>query len=276
MTDTANPYPANDTSSFVFTWHNATNTHRVGYLISFYQRYDLENNKDAGIIEYWNGNYQQWFNIDSIFTNNQYRITWGYKIANNDTTTDWGYYNYWDTTTVLNSSDFRQSDLDTLPNGLVGFTGKDTAWQHVLIYYNGVVPMRLGHQNKSQYDLKLRFTLISDSVQSGNEGWEIDNFKLVEATDSISSGGIETYSNEKTIKIFPNPAKDKIKLDLSRIDGTEHATIQIFDELGRQAQSSVLHNSNQNIDITALEKGLYQIIVRKNNRIIASGRFVKE
>lgn len=82
--------------------------------------------------------------------------------------------------------------------------------------------------------------------------------------------------NEPALKVYPNPAKDKINLQLnSGNSGT--LTVQLFNITGAMVYNKTIRNSNNNIEIntTKLANGNYFIKLKKGAETLTE-RFVKQ
>jgi hypothetical protein len=77
-----------------------------------------------------------------------------------------------------------------------------------------------------------------------------------------------------TIHIAPNPASEKITIDLP---ATDNAVISITDIAGSQKWLSEYHQGGQqlDVDISDLAPGIYFVQVRSDNKVV-TGKFVKE
>ena len=77
------------------------------------------------------------------------------------------------------------------------------------------------------------------------------------------------------IKIYPNPAKEQITIDLP-FDGDENVDVKIFNMLGVNVLSQHYNKGGQiNMDIHSLPAGVYVVRCVKDSKVI-SKRFVKQ
>ncbi len=136
LTDTLNPYPANDTSGVYFGLRPS----RFGFgilALQWKQKLDLEPNRDGGFVE---------FSVDTGRTwSNAFNSPYVYNLYGHD-----------------------PANVDTLANGDTAYTGTDTAWKDIWLCYD------LSWLSLSD-SLLVRFTLKSDSSANLHEGWMIDN-----------------------------------------------------------------------------------------------------
>lgn len=80
----------------------------------------------------------------------------------------------------------------------------------------------------------IRFTFLSDSVQTNKDGWIIDAFSLHNRTESIQS-----LANNNLISIYPNPTSDYIYIKRNTQRTTDEA-VSIYNIYGQE----VLHTNN--------------------------------
>lgn len=140
VTDTVNPYPANNTSSFTFEmvpWMNWG-----VFALQWKQKIDMDSAHDVGTIEYSNDG----VNWISVF-NDPY---------------------------VYNFYGFAPGDTGTAANGVQGFTGTDSAWTDVWLCFQ----MSWLQQWSMSDTVQFRYTFYSDSVDTQKEGWMIDNMQM--------------------------------------------------------------------------------------------------
>jgi hypothetical protein len=226
VTDTLLHYPANNRSYFVI---DATWQLSHGVVaIQWKQKLDFEYGKDGGIIEYSIDHGVSW---ESVFNN----------------------------PAVYNFYGFDSTNVDTLENGQWVFTGTDTLWRDVWLCfeYSWI---------RTQPDFKLRFTSVSDSTDSQQEGWMIDNI-LVHKT--LIHVGIEKPNNSATImQVFPNPANNRINISSQRMDEFHLIEeMQLLDISGRVWQEWKQIPTHYYIDTKNYESGNYILRIKTNKTL---------
>lgn len=87
---------------------------------------------------------------------------------------------------------------------------------------------------------------------------------------TITNPGMEEFSSIQDISFYPNPAKDQIYLNSS----SSFSSIKIFDLNGRTVLSPV--PNSREIDLKELEKGMYVLLLQKENGSNHTFRFVKD
>lgn len=150
ITDTINPYPVNNSSSFEFMvtdWPYVTDCFGM-FLIIFNHIFDTDTMYDGGYLEISFDNKETWYNIiDSV---PQFIL---------DSTADYSLENMY-------------GNSDTLWNGQKGFSGRKELFTSVVIF-------TLKPQYNCSIDtIFIRFTFISDSIDNHKEGWNIYSISL--------------------------------------------------------------------------------------------------
>jgi hypothetical protein len=90
---------------------------------------------------------------------------------------------------------------------------------------------------------------------------------------SAPTGVNEIQSNLKELKIYPNPASDKLYVQFGS-NVTETIEVTIFDQAGRTIRSTqnyYIENSPISIDISSISKGVYLLSVKTSNTLITKG-----
>jgi len=87
--------------------------------------------------------------------------------------------------------------------------------------------------------------------------------------------GIEEVESPVVLNAFPNPASQILNLDMSVIQLTENAQLQIIDALGRLVEQHTLtpYQAVLNIDVSFWASGIYSCQVRQKGQWIATARF---
>ena len=110
-----------------------------------------------------------------------------------------------------------------------------------------------------------RFTFISDSIQTNKDGIMFDNLHFEDWSESIRE-----IQNDNLISIYPNPAKDKLFIDIKK--RSESKIFQIIDYQGK-----ILYERNNltenDIDISQLVNGIY-ILKYLDEKYYSIKRFV--
>jgi bilirubin oxidase len=84
-----------------------------------------------------------------------------------------------------------------------------------------------------------------------------------------SSIGIKNFQlNDVMIKVYPNPANDRVNIDVNEIDQTQPLHLTIYDVLGKTIYSSSLSQMLNSIDVSQWSKGIYTINLSQNQNSI--------
>ncbi|MDQ3112120.1 MAG: T9SS type A sorting domain-containing protein [Bacteroidota bacterium] len=177
VTDTINNYPVNNTSRFTANILNQFWPNGV-YAIQWKQKLDLDTNGDGGMLE---------FTID-------HGLTW---------------QNAFNNPYVYNFYGFQPSNVDTLNNGQLAFSGTDSTWRDIWLCFD------LSWMSQFPDTITFRFSLISDSVNTAREGWMIDN--MISHITIIHTVG--TIQHENYLNVFPNPTSDIVHVETQKIAG---------------------------------------------------------
>lgn len=119
------------------------------------------------------------------------------------------------------------------------------------------------------------FLVVPDTGNSSSFNFKFDNLRI-SAVDSENLLGLNDLltSLSKTIKIYPNPAKDVINLSAS--NNFNLSKLEIIDINGRLIKSISIENMTRNeINISELQKGLYLINIYSNDGMITK-KILKE
>ena len=239
VTDTVNNYSINNSSSFQFTLDLTELWTQFPYvLIGWTHKMDSEIGKDGGIIEVSYDNTQTWINI---FEENDEQPLFIGSLA-----------------------------PSTVYTGEQGISQINENWNYVGFCWSSSSP------NIEPDKISLRFTFVSDSIDTNQEGWLIDNFEaygsIIDSVDDL----LDNSTDNSNFTIFPNPATETINIKAEGIIPSE-ATIQISDISGRlihQERTRIIDNSD--VDISNFQPGYYFLTIRnKNNKVLSTEKIIK-
>jgi hypothetical protein len=181
VTDTAAYYKSDIISSFNFKVCLGEGSF---YSLIFFHKYDFEQYRDGGIVETSYDNGETWQNIiyDTVIMNNIEKTV-----------------NFYDASDTINSYD-----------GQPGFTGLQSEYLASHIKFSANPDMYLD-------TMLLRFTIATDSIDSQNEGWMLDDF-------GFGGGwlGIIDHPLNPELLVYPNPANT-----LLNIQSGEHNILHV-------------------------------------------------
>jgi hypothetical protein len=240
ITDTVNLYPTSDSSSFVLLfdlWGSQP-------VISFMHKYDTDSAKDGGYVEISFDEGQTWTHLTAQTNENAQQTAYGFTTTN--------FYN----------------DDDTLTNGKAAFNGFTSEWVYsdITFWCQAV---------KTSFECQLRFTFNSDSVETGNEGWIIDN--IVVQNDGGCWGINEIRYNTESLKISPNPFQNQTTVTVVESTHIKNGVFTVFDMFGRMVSTrSQISGSQFTYDRKELKSGIYSYLLTDDKGFSASGKFVAD
>lgn len=124
--------------------------------------------------------------------------------------------------------------------------------------YNPVYPYVLGPQ-------------YYGTVQAGNSGPGSAHNTIPGSATMYATAGIDEQENNYTFSLFPNPAATMIQVRLQNVSGP--VTIAVYDMNGKGV-IAMNNYISQNIDISSLQQGTYNIVIttmdglRLNNKLV--------
>jgi len=87
-----------------------------------------------------------------------------------------------------------------------------------------------------------------------NESWNLDGQSVIE--DCIVSNN-ENVFLKNNFKVFPNPAKDKVEVQIPSFDSSQNLKLEILDSLGRKIYSQMIKQETSVINISTYPDGVY-------------------
>ncbi len=224
VTDTLYPYPTNDTSR-VYANVEAPQKWFGIWAFQWEQMIDFGDG-DGGIVE---------FSVDD-------GTTWE---------------NAFNSPYVYNFFGYNQQNYGIV-GGDEGFVGTDTNWQNIWICFD------VSWLGSMQYDLKMRYTFISDSVGGvavPNDGWMIDNV----VSEQTWVHTINEIKPNDYMEVYPNPADDRINIVTEK--KTEFHIIEqlsLYDMNGRRVRHFEYVPTKFFVDVADLPEGNYILEVQTN------------
>jgi Secretion system C-terminal sorting domain len=204
MTDTLNTYPNGQESWFEVELSEYTLENFPFVQLEWFQRTDMEENVDGGIIEVSYDGGQTWKN-------------------------------------VFDDPDFRPQmvgffQTGTLFNGKTGITGTQGETWMAICWGN-----YFGNLPSFSAGIKVRFTFVSDNVDTQQDGWLLDNLYVFGGV----IGSTSSLNVSNSIPVYPNPAKEELQIDLTEIN-TRESQVQVFDATGKKVFEELL---DTNLDL---------------------------
>ncbi len=238
ITDGQNPYPVNSHSYFDMVFLPSGGTY-----LELTHAYNTESDRDGLYITRSMDGGQTWTNIwkDEML---DHRISWV------------RFENMYDST-------------NRLYNGEYGFSGKTRNWERLVLYWQWAVPVApAGDTLQPPADsLILRFNFISDSVNSGHDGWMIKEFFV--GDPNVGTGLLESGKGS-AIMVQPNPSKGSSILRFANPQN-QLAVIQIFNSLGSMVHERRTRDSSYLLNLEGNYPGIYQVRIRLEDHSTQTG-----
>lgn len=115
--------------------------------------------------------------------------------------------------------------------------------------------------------LMLRFVFVNDSVQTGREGWMIDDVELW----NVDPGGFVSNTDTPELMLFPNPTSDVLYVRNASV-GLNYTVINVNGKRVMEYGTA----TNNAIDVSLLPDGFYIIEARRGNDVVGRNAFVKQ
>jgi hypothetical protein len=87
--------------------------------------------------------------------------------------------------------------------------------------------------------------------------------------------GIEEIIAAGHARLYPNPAKEVVRIDWSEFKDGENIDVKIYDQVGRSVYMKVMSTSDDELDVRSFGSGTYVFLARQNNLFVIQ-RFIKE
>lgn len=110
--------------------------------------------------------------------------------------------------------------------------------------------------------------------KSANSATSCYTLKVALGTASKPSGIITGYIGKNGVTVYPNPAKDKLNINISNSQGVSE--IRVFSVTSQQVITQRTGQSNPVLDISKLAKGVYLLKVFTANGEVSTQKFIKQ
>lgn len=233
-TDLNNPYPINDTSVFLIK-NLADGGFKYDHTVILAGKYkiDTDSLKDFGRIEFSPDNGTTWIDL---LTDTVYQEKWCYM--------------WWSEKPC--------------------FTGKTDGWQYFSVWLAG-----FGNEFdiggwESNDTVIYKFSFISDSIQTNQDGWILDDLHFEDWEEAIKENKFNTFESFT----YPNPANDFVNLEFSNKLNRIY-NITIYDINGRIMGNTVTQSGLVEINLSNYKLGTYFYRIYFENKI-STGQIIKE
>jgi hypothetical protein len=136
------------------------------------------------------------------------------------------------------------------------FTGNTYEWKRFSICVSGLL-----NSFPSADTIQYRFSFTSDGIQTGKDGWIIDNIEVIDVTESTNE-----IDNNNFCTCYPNPTSNIIIIEYKTFKG-DRFSLGMFNYKGQLIWRKSFQEDKVNINVCSYENGtyFYQIIDTKNN-----------
>jgi hypothetical protein len=245
MTDTIDPYPINNISTFEIDFGNTFFRLYHMFVFQFDHKFQTDIGNDGGYIEisYDDGITWNNFILDTLVTLEQ-------------TMVDGVFSNFY-------------SKEDTLTDGTPAFTGQSDDWiiSGISWFWTGIDYSWI---DEDGIDLKLRFVFKSDDVNDNKAGWIIDNIILGYGNAESIEESINSFSSQ----LFPNPIFNESILKFEN-PMNSNVYIQIFNSSGLKIMETKTNSNYIKLIQKDFKEGLYIYkIVYERDNTYSIGEFI--
>jgi hypothetical protein len=158
---------------------------------------------------------------------------------------------------VYNFYGYDSTNVDTLPNGQIGFTGTDTTWRDIWICFDASYFIQF------QTALLLRLRLVSDSVSSNREGWMVDN--MIEHLTIFHTAGLDPQP--EYMRVYPTLTTGIVTIEMQKLQEYHVIeSIEIFSADGKLVKSFGLSPTKFWFDMSTYPNGIYYVKVKTNKK----------
>ncbi|MBK7667746.1 MAG: T9SS type A sorting domain-containing protein [Sphingobacteriaceae bacterium] len=137
-------------------------------------------------------------------------------------------------------------------------------------------PLYVGFDRNVDHKSSLYYDTGSGWTQSAIKGSLMIHPVFGEATRALV--GIKEQekikSKEGFIKVYPNPASDKLFITAEKINTKDKYTIELYSMMGSKLNEVRLENTTTEIDLDAYASGIYFVVLKQNNSTIANQKFI--
>jgi hypothetical protein len=128
-------------------------------------------------------------------------------------------------------------------------------------------------QDESKLDMTIPgvyFVTYQVTDPSGNKSRKEQ--RLIEVIDPMT--GVQELNANSNVSVYPNPSKGLFTVSAKNNTGIK--TIKVMDILGKTVYTKLVNATSTEVDITAMNKGLYMIILEDENNKTYSGKIIVE
>lgn len=87
---------------------------------------------------------------------------------------------------------------------------------------------------------------------------------------------VNELNNENTISLYPNPAKEKLLINVSNNTSIQNAEAIMLDMNGREILRTSIHSARTELEVSSLSKGVYFVKFVNDSGLVRTLKFMKE
>lgn len=136
-------------------------------------------------------------------------------------------------------------------------------------------PLYVGFDRNVDHKSALFYDVGSGWVQSGVKGSLMIHAVFGEATRALVGIQEQTVKQkEGFIKVYPNPASDKLFISASELNNGDNYTFELYSMLGTKLARIAVENTTTEINLSDYTSGIYFVTLKQNNQPVANQKFI--
>jgi Secretion system C-terminal sorting domain len=158
---------------------------------------------------------------------------------------------------VYNFYGYDSSNVDTMLNGDIAFSGRDTVWRDIWLCFDASYFIQY-----SQF-FKTRMRIVTDSVSNGKEGWMIDNVN--QHVTIFHTAGLDPQP--EYMRVYPTPTTGIVTIEMQKLQEFHIIeSIEIFSADGKLVKSFGISPTKFWFDMSTYPNGIYYVKVKTNKK----------
>ncbi|MCK4663613.1 MAG: T9SS type A sorting domain-containing protein [Bacteroidales bacterium] len=236
VTDTINPYPINNESSFTYIHYPSNDLYEYNMIeLEFVHRFNMDS-LSKGYVNLSIDGGNSWIDAFSDSLN-----PYNYNYI---------HYNF-------NTNEWTNS---------ISITGTSNGWIR-----SHIMKLLWEYHWEPIDSIIIKFTFTSDSISQNNDGWIIDDFCLEE----MHVGNINNLDKLRNFsKIYPNPITKESIIEFENKKSIEF-TFELYSIQGELLYIKKINQDYFSLGKIELEKGLYFYLLKQKNQIKGFGKIIK-
>lgn len=140
----------------------------------------------------------------------------------------------------------------------LNLTGNSNGWKQFYISFHNYI-------NQNQEDsLLVKFTFISDSIDTQHDGLMFDNLVFCIAANT------QNLYQLNNLKVFPNPTSDILNFEFEEL--IDNGEIRIYSSIGQLMDNQKMSNTDVQFDVSNWQTGMYYYGIFVENEIVKQGQ----